>query len=93
MHSHSLLASILAAIATATLAPRGVLAQSSSATGFVGCYADSASRVLGYGAYSSSAGNTPGMCQAACNNAGYTYSGTEYGTEVRPALLCLPSRG
>jgi hypothetical protein len=93
MHSQSLLASVIAAVAV-SLAPRGALAQSASATvtGYTGCYADSASRVLGYGAYSSS-DNTPGMCQAVCNNAGYVYSGTEYGNEVRPILIRIPTCG
>jgi hypothetical protein len=94
MQSQSLLASVITAISAAALAPRGALAQSASATatGYTGCYADSASRVLGYGAYSAS-DNTPGMCQAVCNNAGYIYSGTEYGNEVRPILIRIPTCG
>jgi hypothetical protein len=87
MHSQSLLASVLAAVSTAVLAPRGVLAQSSGA--YLGCYVDAGetgSRTLNYGAYTAS-NNTNELCQSTCSSLGYAYSGTEYGTEVR--LLCV----
>jgi hypothetical protein len=53
-----------------------------TASGFLGCFVDSSTRQLGYSPYSSSS-NTPGMCQTACTAAGYKYSGSEYGSEVR----------
>jgi len=48
--------------------PRGVTS--------VGCYTDSWSRTLGYGAYANSS-NTNALCATVCSSEGFIYSGTE----------------
>jgi hypothetical protein len=91
MHSQSLLTSVLAAVATAVLAPRSALAQSNGS--YLGCYVDAGStgtRTLNYGAYTAS-NNTNELCQSACFGLGYAYSGTEYGIQVCRLRILLGS--
>jgi hypothetical protein len=80
MHSQVLRVCIFASLATAALAQ----SLPSTATGYTGCYVDAGStgtRTLNYAPYTTS-NNTNEMCQPACFDAGYAYSGSEYGIQV-----------
>jgi len=47
---------------------------------YLGCYTDSTNRTLAGGTSSTlTSTNTPGTCGIACNAAGYSYAGVEYG--------------